>query len=96
MTTLDEMIAVMQAYKEGKAIEFSCKGMDGWSNAKAPYWDWVTYDYRIKKQTKKVKLLAWLTPYSIEWKRECISNTCVGYGWKRVPSEDKEVEVCDE
>lgn len=44
----NEMIAVMQAYARGEAIEASIKGKDDWSEIKHPLWDWVGSDYRIK------------------------------------------------
>jgi len=47
MKKLEEMIAVMQAAKDGAEIEI--KGYSGlWNNANPPRWDWVNYDYRIK------------------------------------------------
>ena len=54
-------------------------------------WNLNYVDYRIKKQTKKVELLAWFTGDSIFW------TTPLGNAnnptWKRVPSEDKIIEV---
>ena len=56
MKTLEEKIKVMQAYKEGKHVEFKCLNED-WVGAPTPCWDWYTYDYRIKEEPKKkVKL----------------------------------------
>nr|WP_315061987.1 hypothetical protein [uncultured Campylobacter sp.] len=43
-----EMIAVMQAYIEGEAIEVSDKGADDWSDIKHPLWDWNSFEYRVK------------------------------------------------
>lgn len=44
----DEMIAVMQAYARGEAIEVSIKGRDDWSEIKCPLWDWNSFEYRVK------------------------------------------------
>nr|DAR38115.1 MAG TPA: hypothetical protein [Caudoviricetes sp.] len=43
-----EMIAVMQAYIKGEAIEVSDKGADDWSDIKHPLWDWNSFEYRVK------------------------------------------------
>lgn len=44
----NEMIAVMQAYARGEAIEVSDKGANDWSEIKHPLWDWNSFKYRIK------------------------------------------------
>ena len=44
----NEMIAVMQAYARGEAIEVSVKGADDWSEIKHPLWDWSSVEYRVK------------------------------------------------
>ena len=44
----NEMIAVMQAYARGEAIEVSGKGADDWSEIKHPLWDWNSFKYRVK------------------------------------------------
>lgn len=49
MKTIEEMIAVMQAYADGKEIEYSSDN-EIWSKAKNPFWDWDNYDYRIKPE----------------------------------------------
>lgn len=54
MKTTEEKIAVMQAYADGKKIEFhrydDIVWKDVWCEVKTPIWDWVLYDYRIKKE----------------------------------------------
>ena len=52
MKTLDEMISIMQAAKEGKEIQwrFVIRTEDGW-DACTPttrMWDWFGCDYRVK------------------------------------------------
>ena len=52
MNDIDHMIAVMQAAKEGKAIQYRARGNRGtdenWGDAPSPIWNWATYDYRVK------------------------------------------------
>jgi len=59
-------------------------------------WEWSSSpkDYEIRdkpKATKKVKLCAWLIGGELRWFSE---DTRVSLQvWKRVPSEDKEIEI---
>lgn len=53
MDDIDHMLAVMQAAKEGKAIQYRARcnrgGTDeNWGDAPNPIWNWATYDYRVK------------------------------------------------
>lgn len=52
MNDIDHMIAVMQAAKEGKAIQRrhrTYRDMDGfWNDADSQRWNWSTFDYRVK------------------------------------------------
>ena len=63
MTDIDYMIAVMQAFKGGKAIQFRDRGNSStdviWEAAPRPSWDWVTFEYRVKPEPRKV----WLNFY---------------------------------
>ena len=55
--THDEMIAVIQAHKEGKTIESRARGYrwDKWVTLnEEPSWQFSEYDYRIKHETWKV------------------------------------------
>ncbi len=45
--TLQEKIAVMQAFAEGKQIEYRRALARDWYIAGNPTWDWWTIDYRI-------------------------------------------------
>ena len=51
MKTIEEKIAVMQAYADGKKIEESYFGRS-WTETTNPAWQWVNYDYRIKPEPK--------------------------------------------
>ena len=51
--TTKEMIEVMQAYEEGKKIERRHRCTDvPWENEPGPYWNWVIFEYRVKKEPK--------------------------------------------
>lgn len=55
MKTIDEMIEVMQAYKDGKTIEFTDFYYDdNWKEIDSPYWNWRLFDYRVKPEPKYV------------------------------------------
>lgn len=61
-------------------------------------WKWCCaphcYEIRDKpKPMKKVKLLAWFDGYSLFWRIPEAPKIKI---WKRVPSEDKEIEVEDD
>lgn len=58
-TTIEEKIAIMQAFADGKEIEVSLKGENNWKPASVPVWDWFTDDYRIKPEIT-------LCPYTFE------------------------------
>lgn len=45
--THDEMIAVIQAHKEGKQIEFSNPSSDNWHLIICPSWNFAAHKYRI-------------------------------------------------
>lgn len=45
--THDEMIAVIQAHKEGKPIQSKPKNQIGWSLSTQPVWNFRAYDYRV-------------------------------------------------
>lgn len=95
MSTTAEKIAVMQAYERGEKVEFHHKTQppDMWSTItiSEPAWDWSDFSYRIaKSEPKVVKLLAWLAETQLIW---LVAGTPTASGWKRVPSEDKTIEV---
>lgn len=52
---INYMSEVMQAYRDGKEIEYfnihTCK----WKASKEPKWNWIDLDYRIKPEQKKTK-----------------------------------------
>lgn len=52
MKTIEEMIAVMQAFADGNNIEVYGDKNSEWIECVAPVWDWLNYDYRIKTEPK--------------------------------------------
>lgn len=63
MNDIDHMIAVLQAFKEGKAIQYWARcnrGTDeNWGDAPNPIWNWASYDYRVKPEPRRV----WVNVY---------------------------------
>lgn len=61
--TIDEKIAVMQAFKEGKEIEFRQLGTpDVFVNCTHPFWNFGTFEYRVKPEPEPPKY----EPFSFE------------------------------
>ena len=48
-TTIEEKIAIMQAFANGKKIEIYNKRLKKWHEIEDPKWDWLDSEYRIKK-----------------------------------------------
>jgi hypothetical protein len=55
MTDIKTMIEVMQAFADGKAIEYKHKIDSVWAmSGNAPLWAWSIVDYRIKQVPKVI------------------------------------------
>ena len=70
-----EAIRVMQAYVDGKEVEFKWGSMD-WNSTDKPEWNWSAYDYRIKPTpvlrpwtADEVPLGAWMRNKSVQYDR---------------------------
>lgn len=48
MKTIDEMVAVMVAFKCGQKIQLTSDSRTQWIDVESPNWNWSLYDYRIK------------------------------------------------
>lgn len=70
MKTIEEKIAVMTAFKEGKEIEFLDDGK--WLLTSNPAWDWAYRDYRVKPEPK-------YRPYANA--EECYKDVVKHGGW---------------
>ena len=85
MKTTKEMIAVMQAFADGKEIEYSFIN-GSWYNDKNPCWNWVDYNYRVKHAPEYV-------PFTFEdW--EIMVDGIVKH--KTKPIIEKLTSFCDE
>lgn len=91
--SIESMIEVLQAYKDGKKIEYRVVGTTHWSATDAPEWQFRGCEYRIAPEPRKrMKLEAWLDPYELR----LIGPThkfMPGPNWVRVSSEDKEILI---
>ena len=57
---LKKMIKVMKHFKDGGTVECAETGFDEWVIATHPCWNWLNYNYRIKKPKQKVTIEKWL------------------------------------
>lgn len=62
--TIDEMIEVMQAYRDGAKIETKSKnGPSVWTEVDNPLWEWCSQYYRAKKEPVRVRLYRYNKSY---------------------------------
>ena len=54
--TIDDQIAVMQAFRDGKEVQSCGRNNKDWTSTPFPAWDWVCFKYRIKPEPKLVPL----------------------------------------
>lgn len=78
---LDEMIEVLQAFKDGKKIEVELTPVDGgvWTVANNPNWNFSNNKYRIKPQPTREEITAkWIdeNKISVGSKVKIIGNSC--------------------
>lgn len=60
--TIEEKIAVMQAFKEGKEIESKINFGVEWHDTATPSWDFSTFEYRVKPEPEPPKYV----PFSFD------------------------------
>lgn len=55
--SIDEQIAVMKAYSEGKTIQSRVKDRfgDEWTDVPDPHWNFGEWDYRVKPENEGTK-----------------------------------------
>ena len=58
MTTLQGMVAVMQAFAEGRPVECLFHGSSAWRDDQSPCWDWSSYTYRVKREPREFYLVS--------------------------------------
>lgn len=95
--SIESMIEVLQAYKDGKKVEYFDHAECKWSpcdEEAGPAFNFYTFKYRIAPEPKKkVKLEAWLSPTGqLMWYDMSKAHTW-STDFIRVPSEDKEIEI---
>lgn len=49
--SIDEMLKILTAYKEGKRVEYRFKGNRIWLYTQNPSWDWTMYEYRVNPES---------------------------------------------
>ena len=59
MSTTEQKIEIMQAYVDGKAIQYKDRCAYEWHIMEQEEWDWCFFDYRIKPETKKAMMQMW-------------------------------------
>lgn len=65
---INEMIEVMQAYRDGKEIEGRRRGSkEDWLTLHPPMWEWFYFEYRVKKQPRTLTLWR-LAGSNMEWR----------------------------
>jgi hypothetical protein len=77
--TPDEMIAVIQAFKEGEKIEYKFVDENNWHACQDPCWDFLRTNYRVKPTKKTVPWTADDVP-PVCWVRWMVS----GDSWYQV------------
>ena len=89
--SIKSMIEVLQAYKDGKKIEYRIVGNTQWSATDDPQWQFSNCEYRIAPEPKKkVKYRCFTDGNALIWIAEHKPDP---YNWTRVPSEDKEILI---
>lgn len=93
---LPDLQAVAKAKADGWEIDryrINEDGVSGWRQWNGIGWS-ATQSYRGRPRqpaTKMIKMLCWFINGHLNWLQE--GNHAAGPDWKRVPSEDKEIEV---
>lgn len=89
--TDQSIINVVEAHKQGFQIE-QCAMGEVQFHPKNGDWNFSIYSYRIKPEVRKIKLLGWWSGLSIHLREAKYKPP---QEWKRVPSEDREIEVVE-
>ena len=84
-----EAIKVMQAFAEGKPIEYKVAlDDDVWIGLSEPIWNWYSYDYRVKQVPVKLKL--WHKDgRCMTYKHTDDRAVREKYGWRLIEVEEK-------
>lgn len=86
MMTVDEMIEVLEAYKQGKTIEMFVDAADRWIVVDYyPLWDFTKCNYRVKKNPTRLEVAnkIWEDTFGISGK--FTNHMCPAYECKNCP-----------
>jgi hypothetical protein len=53
MSYIDELISILQAFKEGKTIQYRKLGFPEWCEASGDGWNFSGYEYRVKPEPRE-------------------------------------------
>ena len=90
MKTTLEKIAVMQAFEDGKTIEYNIKDRGiGWAKSSYPLWNWGESDYRIKPLTLEEAASKYCEYWEVSiLEKAAVKNTFkAGAKWQKEQSE---------
>jgi len=59
MSTTEQKIEIMQAYVDGKAIQYKDRCAYEWHIMEQEEWDWCFFEYRIKPEPKTEMMQMW-------------------------------------
>lgn len=76
--TIDEMIEVLQAYKEGKKIEMFVKTRGEWVEVKKPLWNFFDCVYRVKKNPTRLDVANEIFEKTFGIKNKFTKRSCIG------------------
>lgn len=86
-----EKIEVMQAFEDGKSIEFRCKDTNfTWVTASAPSWDWSINHYRIvepKPETLEDRVKDEYPDYEVVMLEWCDDYLCHPSGMSHITAQ---------
>lgn len=78
--TIDEMIEVLQAYKEGKIIEMFVDAADRWVVVEYPLWNFKDCKYRVKKIPTRLEIANAFFERVFGIENEFDEGSCIGHG----------------
>ena len=87
--------AELKAAVKDPTKQLRLRGSKYWTEGDIFVFDEPPENYEIRNKPKKIKLLAWVEANgNLNWRKEGYEyGPCWARVWKRIPSEDKEVEV---
>ena len=90
MSTTEQKIEIMQAYVDGKAIQYKDRCAYEWHIMEQEEWDWCFFEYRIAPEPKKVMMQMWKNSVDGRIMMQQAGYVGFGYSWKKVgvPFED--------